>query len=185
MKLLKSLVVAAAITLGASASADDAAGPSVGHPLAPLCDLICGGTWDYDTPPYPDEFRTRMTFAWNADTASIMGQSVRSGGIAGIRQVTSVTFAYDADADTITVTRAPDEANWTKIGGELPPAVSGTLTLADTGFQMRFESASTPGEMMITAVRFETPDLWIERSEITGNGQSTLGTEQRYVRKTE
>ena len=47
------------------------------------------------------------------------------------------------------------------------------------------DSATTPGEMTNTAIRFEAPDLWVERSEITGNGQSTLGTEQRYVRKAE
>lgn len=185
MQFLRTVLLAVALGAALPAAADDASGPSVGHPLSPLCDLICGGTWDYNTPPYPDEIRTMMTFSWDAQSATIKGTSTRMGGVAGIRQVTDVTFAYDVDANAITVTRAPDETNWTKIGGELPPTVSGTLTLADAGFQMRFESASTPGEMMITAVRFETPDVWVERSEIIGAGQSTLGAEVRYARKAE
>ncbi|MFT3809145.1 MAG: hypothetical protein QM698_04455 [Micropepsaceae bacterium] len=57
--------------------------------------------------------------------------------------------------------------------------------MSGDGFQTRIDSDRTPGEMMITAVRFETPDLWVERSEITGNGQSVLGAEVRYQRKAE
>jgi hypothetical protein len=169
----------------APARAEDAAGPSVGHPLSPLCDLICGGTWEPTTPPYPDEFRTTMTYAWDSQTQSIKGDSTRMGGIAGIRQVMTVTFAYDEKTNTITESRTPDPEQWSKIGGEIPESVTGIVTLADSGFQTRIDSKRTPGEMMVTAIRFETPDLWVERSEITATGQSTLGTEVRYQRTSE
>lgn len=184
MIVLKAAALALALS-ATSAAQETASGPSVGHPLAPLCDLICGGKWQPPTEPYPDEIRTTMTFAWDGETQTIKGASVRSGGIAGIIQVTNLTFAYDPATDTITQTRAPDPAHWSTTGGDLPAAVSGKVTLADSGFQTRFDSPSTAGEMMITAVRFETPDLWVERSEITGGGQSTLGAEIRYARTSE
>ncbi len=182
MKWIALAAIMSALMFAAPARAEEAAGPSAGHPLSPLFDLIAGGKWEPTSPPYPDEFRTTMTFGWDAATASIKGTSTRMGGIAGIRQVTNITFAYDVDKDVIIVTRAPDEIQWSKIG-ELPKPVTGTAIVSDTGFQMRFDNPDKPGEMMITAVQFETPDLWVERSEILGNGQSTLGNEVRYARK--
>lgn len=182
MNLLKAAIFTLALS-SSPALAEDAAGPSVGHPLSPLCDLICGGKWEPVTPPYPDEIRTGMSFAWDSETQTIKGRSITSGGIAGIRQVTIITFAYDPATGTITETRTPDPAQWTKIGGELPETVTGEVLLADNGFQLRIDNPGTPGEMMLTAVIFETPDLWVERSEIVGNGQSILGAERRYVRK--
>ncbi len=180
MKWIALTVLASCVAFAATA-AEPAAGPSVGHPLSPLCDLICGGKWEPDHPAYPDEIRTTMTFAWDAQTATIKGTSIRAGGIAGIRQVTDITFAYDIDADLV-VTRAPNEADWKKIGGEMPKPVTGTVSVSDSGFQMVFLNPDKPREMMITAVRFETPDLWVERSEITGADQSNLGAEIRYTR---
>ncbi|MFT3809146.1 MAG: hypothetical protein QM698_04460 [Micropepsaceae bacterium] len=111
MTMLKPLFVAAALAFAAPALAEDAAGPSVGHPLSPLCDLICGGTWEPDHPAYPEEIRTSMTFAWDAESGSIKGASIRMGGIAGIRQVTHVNFAYDPATGAITTERIPDEAS--------------------------------------------------------------------------
>jgi len=185
VNVLKSVLIAATLAFAAPAIAAEASGPSAGHPLSPLFDMIAGGEWQPATPAYPDEIRTTMTFAWDSAVGQITGTSVRTGGIAGIRQITDVVFAYDAENDTITVTRTPNEALSTKITGQTPKTVTGTVTLNDTGFQMRFESMSTAVEMMITAVQFETPDTWVERSEILSNGTSNLGTEIRYVLKKE
>ncbi len=182
MQVLRTVFIGAALALAVSANAETASGPSVGHPLSPLCDMICGGTWEPPTAPYPDEIRTTMTFAWDTESNSIKGTSIRMGGIAGIRQVTHVNFAYDAATDTITTERIPDEANSTKIEGQDRSLVRGTVTLSGNGFQTRIESPTIPGDMMLTAVLFETPDLWVERSEIIGSGQSTLGAELRYAR---
>ena len=40
------LALASVVLAMALAATPPAAGPSVGHPLSPLCDLVCGGTWE-------------------------------------------------------------------------------------------------------------------------------------------
>ena len=185
MQFLRAALTAIALGAALPAAAQDAAGPSVGHPLSPLCDLICGGTWQPDHPAYPDEIRTSMTFAWDAESGTIRGVSTRSGGIAGIRQVMTITYAYDPATDAIIQTRAPDPADWSQDGRDPPESISGKVTLAGNGFSVRMDNPHRPGEVMITAVRFETPDTWVERSEIVANGQSTLGAELRYARNAE
>ena len=185
MQFLRAALTAIALGVALPAAAEDAAGPSVGHPLSPLCDLICGGTWQPDHPAYPDEIRTSMTFAWDAESGTIRGTSTRSGGIAGIRQVMTITYAYDPATDAIIQTRAPDPADWSRDGRDPPEGISGKVTLAGNGFSVRMENPHRPGEVIITAVRFETPDTWVERSEIVANGQSTLGAELRYARNAE
>lgn len=182
MQFARTLLLGLALASAATSRADDAAGPSVGHPLSPLCDLVCGGVWRPAAPISPDQFYTIMTFAWDAASGTIRGTSTRQGGIVGIRQVTTVTFAYDETTDAITVTRAPDESRWKPASSEIPSPVSGVITLSGTGFQTRIDGPA-PGEMMLTAILFETPDLWVERSEIIANGQAILGAENRYARK--
>ena len=49
----------------------------------------------------------------------------------------------------------------------------------------RYPAPDGSGGEMITAVRFEGADLWIERSEILEDGRSTLGGELRFRRKPE
>lgn len=176
MRSIKPIIAAAALTFSAGSanalSVEPAAGPSAGNPLSPVCDLICAGTWEPDHPAYADEIRISMHYEWDAQTGSIKGTMIRMGGVAGIREVTAIVIAWDNASQTITVTRTPEKGD----------AIAGVLTPGDDGFQMRFQSPSTPGEAMTTLVRFPETDLWIERSEITGNGQSALGTEVRYRR---
>ncbi len=185
MQFLRAALTAIALGVALPAAAQDAAGPSVGHPLSPLCDLICGGTWQPDHPAYPDEIRTSMTYGWDSASQTIKGRIDRSGGIAGIRQIFDITYAYDPSNDSITSTSVFDDAASTRIEGQTNLTVTGKVMLSDTGFQTRFETTQTPGEVMITAVQFETPDIWVQRSEIVGNGQSTLGAELRYARNAE
>ena len=164
-----------ALALAATPPAAPAAGPSVGHPLSPLCDLVCGGTWEPDHPAYPDEIRTTKSYAWDAETRTVRGMEVSSGGIAGRVTRIEVVFAYDEAADALTVTRTQE--------GSAP--VAGTLALGEAGFTARYPAPDGSGGEMITAVRFEGADLWIERSEILEDGRSTLGGELRFRRKPE
>ncbi|MBL9012423.1 MAG: hypothetical protein JNL56_14705 [Alphaproteobacteria bacterium] len=169
-------VACAVLALAAMpAVAGEAAGPSVGHPLSPLCDLICGGAWSPDHPPYPDEIRTTKSYEWDAETRTVRGLEISTGGIAGIRIEVAVTFAYDEAADALTVTRTKADA----------APVAGTVAIGADGFQMRFPAPDGSGGAMITVVRFEGADVWIERSEILEDGRSTLGGEQRFRRKPE
>jgi hypothetical protein len=156
-------------------SAEPAAGPSVGHPLAPLCDLICGGTWQPDHPAAPDEERTSMHFAWDPETRTVRGEAVTTGGIAGRRTVVLIVFDVDPAADTVTVARASESG----------ASVTGFVAVTPDGFQMRFAAPGSTGESLITAVRFEGADLWIERSEILSQDVSTLTTETRFRRAPE
>ncbi len=174
VRLLPTLACAAWLALPAG-SAEPAAGPSVGHPLSPLCDLICGGTWQPDHPAFPDEDRTTMHFAWDAESRTVRGEAVRSGGITGRRSVVAIVFNVDERGEVLTVARM--------IEGR--PPVTGVVALGADGFKMRFASPSEPAGSLTTIVRFEDPDLWIEHSEILSQGSSTLSTEARYRRTPE
>lgn len=166
-------VACAVLALAAApAMAEEAAGPSVGHPLSPLCDLICGGAWSPDHPPYPDEIRTTKSYEWDAGTRTVRGLEISTGGIAGIRIEVAVTFAYDEAADVLTVTRIKADA----------APVAGTVVLVADGFQMRFPAPDGSDGAMIKAVNFEGPDLWVERHEVLSDGTSTLGGTSRYRR---
>jgi hypothetical protein len=156
-------------------SAETAAGPSVGHPLAPLCDRICGGSWGRDHPPAPDEEITTMRFAWDPETRTIRGEAVTAGGIAGRQKLVAIVFDVDPAADAVTVARTSE-------GGA---SVTGVVAVTTDGFQTRFAAPGSTGESLTNTVRFQGADVWIERSEILSQGVSTLTTETRYRRAPE
>ena len=166
-----------AVLVGAlTGAAGAASGPSVGHPLSPLCDFVCGGTWSAAVPPVPDQFVITYAYRWNPQPGVVSGTVKTTGGFAGVHRETEVTYGYDVAADVLTV----------HLEGDDNPPLDGTVELLPDGYRQTViwpARADNAEHTVVTTYRFPTNDEMIVRTEISSPGSNPSSGEDRYVRK--
>ncbi len=153
-----------------AAEQEPAAGPSVGHPLSALCDLICGGKWDPPNKPYPDEIRTTRSYRWDAQAGEIVGREVTSGGVRFVHVDVAVRYRVDADGEIEALRVTKDQ----------PDAIA-AVTLQDQSFVE--VSPAVDGRITTRTYTFETPDEMIHTVEMTKPDTQPRSASKRFVRK--
>lgn len=161
------------LALGASGLAADgetASGPSVGHPLSTLCDLICGGKWEQANKPYPDEIRTTLSYRWNGQAGEIVGRELTGGGVKFTH--TDVTVRYRlAEDDTIEALRVKNET----------PDAHAVVTIGEQSF-VEVSSPDANGYVTTSSYEFATPDEMLLTVEMTLPGEPPRKFSERFIR---
>ncbi len=176
MKWIAATAFCGLIASAHALSVEPAAGLSVGHPLSPLCDLVCGGKWEPDHPAFPDEIRTTKSYRWNAETGEIVGVEHRSGGVAGINVVVTVRYVYDPATDAITAYRTGQD----RTGKALPEEIA-AVTIDGDGYR-EVRPPRDNGAVYTSTYTFPKPDTMIARLDVVTPGANPSNSSSRYVR---
>lgn len=141
--------------------------------LKQLCDRICGGVWEPDAPPVPDQFVTTYSFAWDEASGLIRGSYTTTGGFAGVHDETLVVYGFYEAGRLLWTMRA---------SGQSRPNY-GTVTTTPDGFTEQVKMIGGLEGYMLTTYSFDGTDTFTTVAEIHAPGGVTVSSPETYRRR--